>query len=157
VETHGVARFDPADLKRIAGDAAFARCEACVREGRVALLSDDGDEVEASVAGTTVYRTTLRRTAAGPAGDCTCPAFAEAGFCKHLVATALAAEAGGEVPDRLSAIRAHLRAQTVDQLVALILDLAERDENLLQRLDLAASAAGGDAGDVAERCRAAPR
>jgi hypothetical protein len=59
------------------------------------------------------------------------------------------------VPDRLGAIRAHLHAQSVERLAEMILDLAERDTVLFDRLELAASAASGDPAEVASRCRAA--
>ncbi|MGG5889676.1 SWIM zinc finger family protein [Falsiroseomonas sp. HC035] len=150
-----MSRFARSELKRLAGDATFARGEAYLREGRVGLLSDDGIVVSARVAGTTVYRTVLRAGRAGIEGECACPAFADYGFCKHLVATGLATGAGGDVPDRLGAIRAHLRGQGVERLAEMILDLAERDAALLDRLDLAARAAAGDAAGLAQRCRAA--
>ena len=50
-------------------------------------------------------------------GECTCPAFEDHGFCKHMVATALAAnEREGGGPNRtasspLARIRAHLAAR----------------------------------------------
>ncbi|WP_207540465.1 SWIM zinc finger family protein [Sabulicella rubraurantiaca] len=150
-----MSRFVPSDLKRLAGDAAFARGEVYLREGRVALLSDDGVVVSARVAGTTVYRTVLRAGRGGIQGECSCPAFADHGFCKHLVATGLVANAGGNVPDRLGAIREHLRSQGVERLAEMVLDLAERDPALLDRLDLATRAAAGDAAELAQRCRAA--
>lgn len=150
-----MSRFAPSELKRLAGDAAFARGEAYSREGRVELLSDDGIVASARVAGTSVYRTVLRTGRAGIEGECSCPAFTDYGFCKHLVATGLAADAGGDVPDRLGTIRAHLRGQGVERLAEMILDLAERDPALLDRLDLAARAAAGDAAVLAQRCRAA--
>ena len=157
---HVPPRFDPAGLRVLAGGAVFGRGEEYARSGRVELLSDDGERVRARVLGTEVYRAALRGRGRTFAGECSCPAFADHGFCKHLVATALAANAVGEggeaVPDRIGGIRAHLRAQGADRLAEMILDLAERDPALLDRLDLAASAAApGDPAEVAERCRAA--
>jgi len=152
-------RFDPATLRDLAGDAVYARGESYHRSGQVELLSDDGRRVRARVAGTELYRVELRGRGREIAGECSCPAFTDHGFCKHLVATALAANAaaatGEVVPDRLGAIRAHLRAQGVDRLVELILGLAERDPALFDRLDLAASAAVGDPAELGARCRAA--
>jgi hypothetical protein len=154
-----VPRFGPAVLRDMAGDTVFWRGEDYVRSGRVELLSDDGDDLRARVAGTEIYRATLRGRGGSFAGECSCPAFAEHGFCKHLVATALFANAAQDgdkaVLDRLGAIRAHLRAQGVERLAEMILDLAERDPVLFDRLDLAASAASGDPAEIASRCRAA--
>jgi hypothetical protein len=153
------ARFEPAVLRDIAGDAVFRRGEEYVRSGRVEILSDNGDNLRARVAGTEIYRATLRGRGGNFAGECSCPAFADHGFCKHLVATALCANAARDgdeaVPDRLGAIRAHLRAQGVERLAEMILDLAERDPVLFDRLGLSASAASGDPAEVASRCRAA--
>jgi uncharacterized Zn finger protein len=152
-------RFEPAVLRDMAGDAVFHRGEDYVRSGRVEILSDDRDGLRARVVGTEIYRATLRGRGGSFTGECSCPAFADHGFCKHLVAAALfanAAQDGDEaVPDRIAAIRAHLRAQGVEQLAEMILDLAERDPVLFDRLDLAASAASGDPAEVAGRCRAA--
>jgi uncharacterized Zn finger protein len=152
-------RFDPAALRDLAGDAVFRRGEDYARAGRVELLSDDGACLRARIIGTEVYRAALRGRGGRIAGECSCPASTDRGFCKHLVAVALAANAAGEggeaVPDRIGAIRAYLRAQGEDRLAEMILDLAERDPALLDRLDLAASAAAGDPDEVAERCRAA--
>lgn len=97
-------RFDPQALRELAGEAVFARGEAYHRGGQVELLSDDGRRVLARVLGTEVYRSELRGGGTEIDGTCSCPAFADHGFCKHLVATALAANAaagaGEVVPDR---------------------------------------------------------
>ncbi|MFC7556409.1 SWIM zinc finger domain-containing protein [Pseudoroseomonas wenyumeiae] len=153
------ARFEPAVLRDMAGDAVFQRGEEYVRSGRVEILSDDGNDLRARVVGTEIYRARMRGRGGNFAGECSCPAFADHSFCKHLVATALFANAvrdGDEaVPDRIGAIRAHLLAQGVEQLAEMILGLAERDPVLFDRLDLAASAASGDPAEAAGRCRAA--
>ncbi|MBV1797584.1 SWIM zinc finger domain-containing protein [Siccirubricoccus sp. G192] len=152
-------RFDPAMLRDLAGEAVYARGESYYRSGQVELISDDGQRVRARVAGTEIYRVDLRGRGSRISGECSCPAFTDHGFCKHLVATALAANAmaasGEVVPDRIGTIRAHLRSQGIDRLVGLILDLAERDPVLLDRLDLAAAAAAGNPAELGARCRAA--
>jgi uncharacterized Zn finger protein len=97
-------RFDPAALRALAGAAVFGRGEDYARSARVELLSDDGEHVRARVLGAEVYRVALRGRGHTSAGECSCPAFADHGFRKHLVATALAANAAGEggeaPPDR---------------------------------------------------------
>ena len=45
----------------------------------------------AQVAGTEDYRTELTGRGEDFDGECSCPAFEDWGFCKHMVATALAA------------------------------------------------------------------
>src|SRR5262249_45622326 len=82
-------------------------------------------------------------------GQCSCPAFSDWGFCKHLVATALTAnklgpEAVQQAANRLRSIREHLRGKGTGQLVEMIMDLAERDPALLADLELAATAATSD-------------
>jgi uncharacterized Zn finger protein len=138
-------RFDPAALRDRAGDAVSGRGNDYLRFGRVEPLSNDGECVCARVVGTEICQVALCERGRSFAGECSCPAFADHGFRKHLVATALAANAaaeGGEVvPDRIGAIRAYLQAQGSGRLAGMFLDLAERDPALLGRPDLAASAA----------------
>src|SRR3546814_10022965 len=73
------------------------------------------------------------------------PAFEDWGFCKHMVATALAANAAGgdteaEGAGTLAQICGYLKKKSVDSLVGMIMDLAERDPVLFRRLDMAATA-----------------
>lgn len=149
-----MSQFAPDHLRVLAGDTAFARGEAYHAQGAVSLLSAAGEEVLAIVRGGEDYRVRLRGGGSRIAGDCTCPAFDRDGWCKHLVATALAANAAGEeVPDRRAAIRAHLLGLGAAALADMLLDLAERDTALLRRLDLAASAARNPAAEHAARLR----
>ena len=104
------------------------------------------------MAGTEIYREELRGSGKKPSGECSCPAFSHRGdFCKHLVAVALAVNGlkpGVPVPNRFARIREHLKAQDRDALVELVLSLAERDEGLLDDLELAASMTGGGDDEV---------
>lgn len=143
-------RFDVDALREIAGEAVFARGEAYRREGRVALLSLGPERVLAEVAGSEDYRTALSGHGSTIDGSCSCPAFEDWGFCKHMVATALAANDadGADVATNgvstLERIRDHLKRQSVDALAAMILDLAERDLALFRRLEIAAAATDTD-------------
>ena len=83
-------RFDIAALRLLAG-AAFVRGEAYHRDGRVEILAVEPRRVLAQVAGTEDYRVNLLGKGETIKGECTCPAFDDYGFCKHMVATALAA------------------------------------------------------------------
>ena len=56
----------------------------------------DKTRVLTNVIGLEVYRSELKRTGKGFSGECSCPAFSDWGFWKHLVATALANELGPE-------------------------------------------------------------
>ena len=134
-------RFDPAAIKR-AADAAGAKCyargEGYFQQGQVALLSISQDKVIARAFGSETYAVRLTGEAMRIEGECTCPAFEDAGFCKHMVAamlTANAAFAAGEKPDdRCAAIEAHLQALGHAELVGLITRLAETTPSLFRRL-----------------------
>jgi tetratricopeptide (TPR) repeat protein len=154
-------RFDVAALRQQAGPKVFTRGEEYHRDGQVDLLAVERDRVLARVLGSEDYRTVLRGRGKNIRGECSCPAFRDWGFCKHLVATALATN---EVPDDgweqkpsiLDRIRAHLKQQGVDALVEMVVALAERDTDLFRRLEIAAAAASpGDAKRLEKQlCRA---
>ncbi len=149
-------RFDLRTLRNLAGDTVFARGEAYHRDGQVAILSLDTGRVLAQVAGTDDYRTEITGRGKTIDGDCTCPAFEDRGFCKHLVATALAANAAGEGlqgDNVLARIRAHLHEKGPDALVDMIMDLVERDPGLLRKLDIAATARDADDKTLEARLR----
>src|SRR5258708_5932068 len=106
-------RFDSDALRKLAGDKTFARGEAYFREGNVSIIRIETKRVLAQVAGTEDYRCELRGRGKRIGGECSCPAFEDRGFCKHLVATALTANAaapGAEADGSatLERIRRHL-------------------------------------------------
>lgn len=149
-------RFDVAALRRLAGETVFARGAAYHREGRVVLLGIDPERVLAEIGGTEDYRAELRGRGNEIAGRCSCPAFSDWGFCKHLVAVALAANEAGpqaaeEGADRRARIREHLRRQGVDALAEMILDMADHDPSLLRKLEVAAAPLHADDRTLAAR------
>jgi uncharacterized Zn finger protein len=151
--------FDPDVLRDCAGPAAFSRGEAYFREGRVTILSLDAARVVTRVAGTEPYRAEVLAKGATISGRCSCPAFEDYGFCKHMVASALAANAAGarssETPDRpMDRIRAYLRGKPVEDLIGLIMGVAELHEAFFQELDFAASLESGDAKAIGKELRA---
>lgn len=142
-------RFDPHTLRDAAGKTVFARGEAYSRDERVELLSVGPERVWARVNGTESYHVQLFGQGRTFDGDCTCRAFEDRGFCKHLVATALAANVAGDTvvlegTGTLARIRNHLKGKGVDALVDMIMDIAADDQALFQRLDMAATLTGGD-------------
>ena len=144
------SRFDIRALRDLAGDKVFDRGKAYHRDGQVEILAIDPGWVLARVAGTEDYRTKVTGCGEDIAGECSCPAFEDVGFCKHMVAVALTANAvvvdpDAEGTDALSRIREHLRQKGVEALVEMIADLAERDATLFRKLDIAATASGADA------------
>ena len=137
-------RFDVPTLRSVAGEKVYTRGVEYNEAGQVEIISIDRSRVLARVAGSEVYRCELKGLGKKFSGECSCPAFSDWGFCKHLVATALAANALGpeateEAANRFSKIRDHLRAKGVESLVEMIMGLAERDPALLADLELAAA------------------
>jgi uncharacterized Zn finger protein len=142
-------RFDVATLREFAGGKVFARGVAYHEDGQVEIVSIDNARVVARVIGSEVYRSQLDGTGKKFSGECSCPAFSDWGFCKHLVATALAANDlhPGELEkatSRLTKIRDFLRAKGVEPLVEMIMGIAERDPELLRDIELSATVATAD-------------
>lgn len=142
-------RFDVETLRTLAGDRAFARGCDYHKAGQVSILSLEADRVLARVAGSETYRSMLTGKGKRIGGECTCPAFEDYGFCKHLVAAGLTANdaiSAGSAPSAspMDRIRRHLRGLDPDTLVTMLTDLAERDDALFRRLDLASTAADAD-------------
>jgi uncharacterized Zn finger protein len=151
-------RFDIDTLREIAGEKVFARGEAYHRDGQVQILVVKPDRVLAQVAGSEDYRTQLTLHGGDIDGDCTCRAFEDDGFCKHMVATALAANdfrAGEADGGALARIRDHLKQKGVDALVDMIVGLVEQDPALFRKLDAAASVLNEDDKTLGKRLRAA--
>jgi len=127
----------------MAGEKVYARGQAYHRDGLVTILSLRPGRVVAQVSGTEDYRSELTGSGEDIGGSCTCRAFEDHGFCKHMVATGLAANdsdaTDGEQPDALDRIRDHLKSKGADGLVGMVMELAERDPALFRKLDLAAA------------------
>ncbi len=142
-------RFDVAALRDVAGEKVFARGVAYHEDGQVEIVTFEKIRVLARVIGSEVYRCELVGAGKKFSGGCSCPAFSDWGFCKHLVATALAANSLGpgaleQASSRFAKIREHLRAKGVEGLVEMVVGLAERDPSLLKELELSAVAAAAD-------------
>ncbi len=114
-----VAQFSASTFARcesLAGERSFARGKDYDRNGQVRIIGIEAQRVLAQVAGTDDYRTELRGRGKTIDGDCSCPAFEDRGFCKHMVAAALAANAAGDDAEAegagvLARIKDHLKAR----------------------------------------------
>ncbi|TPM19965.1 acyltransferase [Mesorhizobium sp. B2-3-5] len=142
-------RFDPDRLRELAGGKTFARGEDYCRDGRVEIVSLTARRVVAQVAGTEDYHTVVTGRGSAIDGECSCPAFEDLGFCKHMVATALAANDGSagteaKAADASARIRKYLKSKGVDRLVDMVLELAEDDPELLRKLDMDSALAQAD-------------
>ena len=159
MKTKTAPRFDLDALRSVAGETVFARGQDYHRKGQVTILSIEQNRVLARVSGTEDYRTVLTGRGKKIGGECSCPAFEDWGFCKHMVATALAANDGGETAaddaGALSRIRRHLQKKTAGALVEMIIGLAERDTELFRTLELAAATADADDKTLETRLRKA--
>jgi len=152
------SRFDLDTLRERAGDKVFARGQAYHRDGQVEILAIEPGWVLAQVVGSEDYRTKVTGHGEDIGGECSCPAFGDWGFCKHMVAAALAANAADgnpavEAVGTLSRIREHLRQKGVDALVEMIVGLAERNPTLFRKLNTAAMTTGVDAASLTAHLR----
>ena len=137
----GLPRFDERRLRELAGDRAFARGVDYHANGQVEIGVVKDGRLSARVMGSEIYEVWLAGTGRNFSCDCTCPAFADRDFCKHVVATALAANAAdpaelAAASNRFERIRGHLRAKGVDGLVEMIIGFAESNPELLRELEL---------------------
>jgi uncharacterized Zn finger protein len=131
--------LDERNLRSLAGGRSFERGVDYAASGRVARLTRSEASVEASVQGAHRYRVELWEADGELRGRCSCPVGAGGAFCKHCVATGLAAlEAGADAPSPISinAVRAHLGSLKKKELVELLIEEACEDERLLDRLRL---------------------
>ena len=130
--------FDLNELRQLAGDKAFARGQGYADHGHIALLSVNGDGVLAAAFGTSDYTVWLKRAGPGISGHCSCPAYEDADFCKHMVATALVANEAGrqgdEPPDRVGDLAARIAGLDRSQLAKLLLEMVTADWRALRSL-----------------------
>jgi uncharacterized Zn finger protein len=136
-------------LLKVAGDLVYARGEDYVRYVRGLRTTDF--KAYASIQAKRVYTVELDWSGPLPDGSCTCPHHADGNFCKHLVATGLAAIDSGrvEVDDTAgstaeAALEAAVQAMDVDELRELVMTLAHRDDGVRRLLEIRATRASGD-------------
>src|SRR3978361_765589 len=117
--------FDVARLREAAGDKVFERGEDYHADGSVDILTFSTSRVTAQVTGNKPYFVDLACNKGELSGSCSCPAYVDHGFCKHMVATGLAAN--DQVPDDGAAdspdtIENVLRSLDHEALVRLVID-----------------------------------
>ncbi len=140
-------------MQQLAGGASFERGEIYAAEGRVRSLVMHGDALTAAVRGSKDYAVRLAVKDDALAHACSCPVGADGGFCKHCVATALAwlganqgaasGESGAAAVVKLDDVRPFLLKQDKATLASWLLEAAERDERLRERLLREAARATG--------------
>ena len=163
------------DLEQWVGTRSLQRGRAYQRQGRVlALACSCEGMLSGRVAGTSVYETVVGPDTMGRLSSCcSCPL---GGDCKHGVAVVLEylerVKAGREVPTELppSAVErfaaaqraappspadteSYLRGLSADELVALVLELADLSDDVALLLETRAELAGGAVEAVARSIR----
>ncbi len=76
-------------LKHYVDERYIERGQSYFDQGLVVLDTVTEDHAKAHCTGSRVYKVTLAINEQQLEGDCTCPAFADFGPCKHIAATAL--------------------------------------------------------------------
>ena len=132
----------------LADDGSLARGTDYARRGRVHVVSSSPRHVTAEVRGSTTYDVTLESRD----WSCTCPVGVTGAFCKHLVATALAAsEADSEPeldapggPDPLEELAGWLAGLDRDGLRSVLEELDTHQPDAVDELDRLRARAAGD-------------
>lgn len=142
--------FTEVDLKVAAGPRSYDRGVDYLSQ--VKDLDFDGPEITATVYGSDTYEVCLtvgagRSGNVALVGDCSCPFGQEGNFCKHCVATGLAAlklaEKRQAIPashEQRDQLVSWLASLSKDELVSEILELLDSDRNLRRRFELRAAA-----------------
>jgi len=136
-----VLPYTKEDILDLAGQASYDRGVSYI--DNVTELAFEGTKVSATVQGTDEYEVTLNLDN-GLDGYCDCPYGEEGNFCKHCVAAALIylyhAEHGTLTTDAAdpAGLAGYLASLGHAELVDLLLEAADRDAALRQRLELRA-------------------
>ena len=162
-----VELFDAATVERLAGPWVYHRGVAYLRDRRVESPSVRDGRLDARVRGTMPYAVALWADGNKARWSCTCPAADDGSFCKHCVAVALSLAAGGAPPSAEAAVGSSqprgpdfdggsesdagedladfVKGLSSERLAEIVLDRAESDWRLRERL-LAESRARRGAG-----------
>jgi uncharacterized Zn finger protein len=150
--------FTEVDLKAAAGSRSYDRGLDYLSQ--VKDLDFDGREIIATVYGSDAYEVclTVETGSSGNVvlvGDCTCPFGQEGNFCKHCVATGLAALRLAATSQAIPAshqerdlLLSWLTSLSKEELVAEIVELLDSDRHLQRRFGLRAAAQRADIDQV---------
>lgn len=168
--------FDAATAARLAGPLAYQRGAGYLLDRRVESAEAGGGRLKATVRGTMPYLVELWADRGRPRWSCTCPAAEDGSFCKHCVATALSLAPGDHPPVLVAAAASgrsrdpafhggsesdageeladFVKGLAPERLAEIVLDRAESDWRLRERLRAEAQAdrgAGPDRGEWRRR------
>lgn len=135
-------------LRQLASARSFQRGEEYAQHGRVVSLVENGAVLTATVRGTEEYQVRLEAADGELRHRCSCPMGRDGEFCKHAVAGALAwlheqkpEPAGDAAIMKPADLRAWLLAQPAALLAGHLLEAAEQDDRLREKLLRAAARA----------------
>lgn len=150
--------FTRSAVMELAGPAVYGRGVGYFREGRVEPEASSDGWLRATVRGSMPYTVELSDADGQPDWACTCPYAEDGAFCKHAVAVTLRFHEGelgaldgdpadlvGEPPaDHEALLTEHVAGLGHERLVELVLEAADEDWRLRERLRAEARAARGD-------------
>jgi uncharacterized Zn finger protein len=124
-------------IHTIADPVVFGRGREYLHQGAVTNLTRSGERITAQVYGSDMapYRV---RVKIGPSGieeaECTCP-YDWGGACKHVVAVLLACLEQPEAVEESSPLESRLAGLGEAELRALLLELADEDDDVARRIE----------------------
>ena len=124
-------------IRQHTSSESFQRGQEYYRDGAVASLVRRGDALEADVEGSQPipYRIHILLDAGGVTeAACTCP-YDWGGWCKHIVAALLACAREPEAIEERPSLETVLAGLDREQLLALVLSLAEREPALADAVE----------------------
>lgn len=132
-------RFDIDGLMARLGEKRARRAASYFDSEQVELIAFEDGRAISVVTGETGQRYLVEVRDDGE-GECSCPDFPNERTCKHIGATALAANAvstseARRLDGRLSALRDGLAAEPADLLLGRLMELARRDPAALRTLE----------------------
>lgn len=131
----GLDHLAEADIQARCTEASFDRGWGYYTGGRVRQRTRLDDGIETRVAGTHVYRVTVREAPGRLIAFCTCP-YDWGGDCKHIVATLLAWLHEPESFRAPADLQAALTARSKEDLVAVLADICAVYPHLVDEFGL---------------------
>jgi uncharacterized Zn finger protein len=155
--------FSRPEVMGLAGPDVYGRGVDYFQQGRAEAEPGGESGLRATVRGSVPYEVELWAEGGHPCWSCTCPYAEDGSFCKHAVAVALLLDPSGiealpdDPPSTVFASRAadtgllaeHVEGLDRDRLVELVLEAADQDWRLRERLLAEARAARGQGPDLA--------
>ena len=138
-----------AQLRELAGEAAYERGRDYAAKGLIDLDRHDADSLHGVAHGNATYDLSLRREGTTWRWNCTCWAAGDGAFCKHLVAAVLVARDGLVAAPQRDCVQSDpkaaaprddlldfLRAQPAERLAGWLNTFADNDTEIDRRLRL---------------------